>query len=108
MVHYILLSMLFLYYFLNRTPQLLKYDNGIDQTNLRKNQILDIQIPIIYPNNSIKSLEKQNKIVSILNEFEILANSISEGLNRELELRQQQYDYYRDLLLTFPKQDAEA
>ena len=34
----------FLHYFLNRTPQLTKYDNGVDQTNLRKDQILNIQI----------------------------------------------------------------
>ena len=32
----------FFNYYLNRTPQLLKYNNGIDQTNLRKKQILDV------------------------------------------------------------------
>jgi|GEM_PF-1663518 len=28
---------------------------------------------------------------------------VSEGLPREIALRQKQYEYYRDLLLTFPK-----
>jgi type I restriction enzyme S subunit len=31
-----------------------------------------------------------------------LTNSITEGLPREIELRQKQYEYYRDLLLSFP------
>jgi hypothetical protein len=32
-----------------------------------------------------------------------LTHSISEGLPREIEMRQKQYEYYRDLLLNFPK-----
>ena len=36
-----------------------------------------------------------------------LTNSITEGLPREIELRQKQYAYYRDLLLSFPKPEAE-
>ncbi|MFZ7159096.1 restriction endonuclease subunit S, partial [Avibacterium gallinarum] len=49
----------------------------------------------------IPSLEKQQKIVDILNKFETLAHSLSEGLPKEIELRQKQYEYYRDLLLGF-------
>ena len=48
-------------------------------------------------------LEEQARIVSILDKFDTLANSLSEGLPREIELRQRQYEYYRDLLLSFPK-----
>jgi type I restriction enzyme S subunit len=91
----------FLHYFLNRTPQLLKHDNGVDQTNLRKGQILEVKIPIISP-------AKQAHIVEILDKFDMYTKSISEGLPREIELRQKQYEYYRDLLLSFPKPDAEA
>lgn len=49
------------------------------------------------------SLEEQARIVAILDKFYTLTNSISEGLPREIELRQKQYEYYRDLLLSFPK-----
>src|SRR5690554_6884695 len=51
----------------------------------------------------VPSLEEQARIVAILDKFDALTNSITEGLPREIELRQQQYEYYRDLLLSFPK-----
>jgi type I restriction enzyme S subunit len=38
--------------------------------------------------------------------FDALTNSLTEGLPREIALRQQQYAYYRDLLLSFPKPEA--
>jgi len=38
-----------------------------------------------------------------LDRFEVLTNSLQEGLPREIELRQKQYDYYRDELFDFPK-----
>lgn len=60
-------------------------------------------IPIPYPDDPKKSLTEQARIVSILDKFDALTNSISEGLPREIELRQKQYEYYRDLLLNFPK-----
>ncbi|WP_322994483.1 hypothetical protein [Castellaniella sp.] len=46
---------------------------------------------------------EQARIVSILDKFDALTNSLTEGLPREIELRQKQYEYYRDLLLSFPK-----
>ncbi|RME57141.1 restriction endonuclease subunit S [Candidatus Parcubacteria bacterium] len=48
-------------------------------------------------------LEEQKRIVAILDKFDTLTHSISEGLPREIELRQKQYEYYRDLLLSFPR-----
>lgn len=84
----------FLYYVLNRNRQLLRYDNGVDQTNLRKDDILKIAIPI-------PSLEQQERIVSILDRFDALCNDISIGLPAEIEARKKQYEYYRDKLLTF-------
>ncbi|MCG6220088.1 restriction endonuclease subunit S [Vibrio diabolicus] len=50
----------------------------------------------------IPSHEEQNRIATILDKFDALTNSITEGLPREIELRQKQYEYYRDLLLSFP------
>lgn len=52
------------------------------------------------------SLPEQARIVSILDKFDALTNSITEGLPREIELRQKQYAHYRDLLLSFPKPEA--
>ncbi|MQI61040.1 restriction endonuclease subunit S, partial [Escherichia coli] len=50
--------------------------------------------------------EEQARIVEILDKFDTLTNSITEGLPREIELRQKQYEYYRDLLLSFPKPET--
>jgi len=65
--------------------------------NLRKTLI-----PIPYPNNPEKSLEEQQRIVTILDKFDTLVNSISEGLPKEIALRRKQYEYYREKLLSFP------
>lgn len=65
-------------------------------TSLRRPMFLNFPIPV-------PSIEEQDRIVAILDKFDSLANSITEGLPREIELRQKQYAYYRDLLLSFPK-----
>ena len=54
----------------------------------------------------IPSHEEQNRIAKILDKFDTLTNSITEGLPREIELRQKQYEYYRDLLFSFPKPET--
>ena len=54
----------------------------------------------------VPSYEEQNRIATILDKFDALTNSITEGLPREIELRQKQYEYYRDLLLSFPASPA--
>ncbi|MDR2199233.1 MAG: restriction endonuclease subunit S, partial [Deltaproteobacteria bacterium] len=45
----------------------------------------------------------QSKIVSILDSFSSLTTDIVSGLHAEIEARRKQYEYYRDLLLTFKK-----
>lgn len=50
---------------------------------------------------NIPSLEDQSRIVSILDTFDNLTSSIAEGLPKEIELRQKQYEYFRDQLLNF-------
>ncbi|MFN9842068.1 MAG: restriction endonuclease subunit S, partial [Pseudanabaena sp.] len=52
-------------------------------------------------------LPEQARIVAILDKFDTLTTSIREGLPREIALRQQQYEYYRDLLLSFPKAEEQ-
>ena len=54
------------------------------------------QIPIFIP-----PLEEQHRIVSILDKFETLTNSITEGLPLAIEQSQKRYEYYRELLLNF-------
>jgi type I restriction enzyme S subunit len=55
----------------------------------------------------VPSKEEQERVVANLDQFDVLTNSISEGLPKEIELRKKQYEYYRDLLLTFPKDNLE-
>jgi type I restriction enzyme S subunit len=54
----------------------------------------------------IPSLSEQERIVSILDKFDVLTTSINEGLPKEIELRKKQYEYYRNMLLTFPKKET--
>jgi type I restriction enzyme S subunit len=54
----------------------------------------------------LPSIEKQIQIFSVLSKFEILTESMIQGLPKEIELRQKQYAYYRDLLLSFPAAQA--
>lgn len=84
----------YLLYILNRNRQLLRYDNGVSQTNLRKDDILKIQIPV-------PPITEQKRIVTILDKFDVLVNNISIGLPAELKARRSQYEYYRGKLLTF-------
>ncbi|HEM6435411.1 TPA: restriction endonuclease subunit S [Streptococcus suis] len=51
---------------------------------------------------NLPSLSTQKRIVAILDKFDELTNSISQGLPKEIELRQKQYEYFRDTLLNFP------
>jgi type I restriction enzyme S subunit len=64
-------------------------------------ELNEVKIPV-------PTIEEQERIVTILDKFDILTNSISEGLPKEIELRKKQYEYYRDLLLTFPKNNIES
>jgi len=56
----------------------------------------------------IPPLEEQERIVSILDKFDTLTTSLTEGLPKEIELRQKQYEYYRNMLLSFPKNNIKA
>ncbi|RJS92314.1 restriction endonuclease subunit S [Salinisphaera sp. Q1T1-3] len=73
--------------------------------DLNSGIIKGFRIPIPFPEDPEESFAEQARIVAILDKFHILTHSISEGLPREIELRQKQYEYYRDLLLSFPKPD---
>lgn len=54
---------------------------------------------------SIPSLEEQQRIVSILDRFDTLTNDLTSGLPAEIEKRRQQYEFYRDKLLTLKRKE---
>ncbi|HFI8253692.1 TPA: restriction endonuclease subunit S [Escherichia coli] len=74
--------------------------------DLNSTIIKNFKLPIPHASDPQKSLKEQARIVEILDKFDTLTNSITEGLPREIELRQKQYEYYRDLLLSFPKPET--
>ena len=62
--------------------------------DLNSTRILSLQI-------DLPSIEKQKRIVSILDRFDAICNDLTSGLPAEIEVRQKQYEYYRDRLLSF-------
>ncbi|MGV1012950.1 MAG: restriction endonuclease subunit S [Flavobacterium sp.] len=70
---------------------------GTKVRRVNADDLAKIKIPV-------PSLEKQELIATILDKFEIL----TEGLPQEIELRKKQYEYYRNLLLSFPKDNLEV
>lgn len=82
-------------YYLN-SIDLTPYISGAAQPKLNKKSLESINIPNPAPN-------EKERIVTILDKFDTLTCSIKDGLPREIELRKKQYEYYRDLLLSFPQ-----
>ena len=69
-------------------------------TSIRRPMMNKYPVPII-------PIEEQKRIVSILDNYDKLCTSLTSGLPAEIEGREKQYEYYRDLLLTFkPKVTA--
>ena len=68
--------------------------SGMGNPKLMSNQTAEILIPV-------PSMEEQQRIVSILDRFEALTTDLQSGLPAEIEARRQQYEYYRNKLLTF-------
>ena len=84
-----------------RTDNFLNYKRknaiGAKVTRLQAGSLPKYTIPL-------PPLEEQQRIATILDKFDTLVNSISEGLPKEIALRRKQYEYYREKLLSFPKQ----
>ena len=94
------LHWMYVYYYLKQSETKL---TGIQQKGgipaVSKKQMEDLLLPI-------PSKSEQVRIVTILDKFDTLTSSITEGLPREIELRQKQYEYYRDLLFSFPRPET--
>jgi len=89
------LKIKYLYYFLkNMQNALHQMKRGGGVPHVRGTEIMEIKIPI-------PPLKEQERIVAIIDRFDALVNDIAQGLPAEIAARRQQYEYYRDKLLTF-------
>ncbi|WP_156953976.1 restriction endonuclease subunit S [Ureaplasma canigenitalium] len=94
------LNIKFLYYWFFIFGNLLKdKTKGVSLALLRIKDFENIQVPI-------PSLSIQNKIVNILDQLETYSKDITTGLPLEINLRNKQYEYYRNLLLDFDKNSS--
>ena len=86
----------FVFHYLCSQYEYIKSLGTGSQTNINAKIVKNIKIPI-------PPLPEQEKIVAILDKFDTLTHSVSEGLPHEIALRRKQYEYYREQLLAFPK-----
>ena len=88
----------YLSYVFNGSIELIKQKNrlarGVKVIEISSTEMGKIVIPL-------PPLHVQQHIVSILDKFDTLVNDIKEGLPKEIELRQKQYEYWREQLLSF-------
>ena len=92
----------FLYYLFQAEyfqKELAKITSNAGQGKFNKTNLKQIKLPL-------PPLSEQRRIVDILDRFDTLTNSISEGLPKEIALRRKQYEYYRDALLNFPRAEV--
>jgi len=91
-----LLPKFFVYYTKTRSffDQKRKLAKGTKVIDVSATDLARIEIPI-------PPLSEQQRIVEMLDKFDTLTSSISEGLPLEIKLRRQQYEYYREQLLDF-------
>ena len=94
--HQVDIKYVFHYFFLiNEELKRIGSDATLQIIGIKKLEKIKIPLP---------PLEEQQRIATILDKFDTLVNSISEGLPKEIALRRKQYEYYREKLLSFPKQ----
>jgi type I restriction enzyme S subunit len=84
----------FVYYWMCREYKRLRALGEGSQSNLNAKKIKDYPVPL-------PPLQEQERIVLILDKFDTLVNDLSIGLPAELNARRQQYEHYRDRMLTF-------
>ena len=73
-----------------------QYASKSAQPGLAVGKLEQLEIPV-------PSLSEQKRVAKILDKLDTITHSITEGLPYEITLRQQQYEYYREQLLDFPK-----
>ena len=70
---------------------------------LYNDNVRKTKIPVPFPNDKEKSLAEQKRIVKLLDQFDATHTAIEEEITKEIKLRTQQYEYYREKLLSFPQ-----
>ncbi len=84
----------YIFHYLTSKYEYIKSLGSGSQTNINAQIIKKLKVPV-------PPIEEQQRIVSILDKFEALTNSITEGLPLAIEQSQKRYEYYRELLLSF-------
>lgn len=84
----------FVYHWLSYNYQVLKGMGQGSQSNINAKMIREFKIPV-------PPLQVQSRIIQVLDQFDTVCNDLNIGLPKEIELRQKQYEYFRDELLTF-------
>ena len=91
--------------YLFQTEWFIKYKRrkavGVKVIDIPQKALEDLCIPI-------PPLTEQERIVSVLDKFEALVNDLTEGLPAEIAAVQEQYEYYRNKLLSFPRTKISA
>lgn len=92
-----------MHYLLSKEFQdvLQKNATGGTVKGIKGSKLHELKIPVPH-------LSEQQRIADILDRFDTLCNDISSGLPAEIAMRQKQYEYYRDKLLTFKELKKEA
>ena len=75
------------------------HQKGASYPAISNKDVMSFELPI-------PSLQEQERIATILDRFESLTTSLQSGLPAEISARRQQYEYYRDKLLTFKRKGA--
>lgn len=76
--------------------QIIKTANGVTRFNVSKSAFKQIELPV-------PSLATQERVVDILDRFDALTTSLTDGIPAEIAMRREQYEYYRSRLLDFPR-----
>lgn len=87
----------YVFHYLTSKYEYIKSLGTGSQTNINAQIVKNLKIPV-------PALSEQKRIVEILDKFDKLTSDLSEGLPREIELRQNQYEYWREQLLSFKKE----
>lgn len=90
----------FVFYYLKihqREIHLMKRGSGVPHVRASDFEIYKTPVP---------SLLQQERIIKILDKLDTATQAITGEIKKEKALRKKQYEYYRDLLLTFPKEEA--
>jgi len=87
----------YLRYILMTSSIKMQYSKKIAGGTVKSIPMKDMKMLLI----PLPTISEQERLVSLVSRFDMLAHSISTGLPAEIEARKKQYEYYRDKLLTF-------